>query len=438
MKKSIKIFLCFFILTILAVSLKEISTDEIWSYGFSYNISSGLIPYKDFNMVQSPLYSLIFSIPLRFFGNHYIVFLLFNSLLYSFVFTLLYNKIGKKTFYLLLTLPLCLNLITYNLFCVMSLLLILVLVDAKFKYKNIIIGLLIGMIMMTKHNIGLCLAVVYLYDNRKNILSILKSCLYIGIPVLFVIVYLLCHNSLAQYYDFSFLGLGSFLDNFIFDIVSLILIVTIVLFIGIKFLKTKDIKYFYVLAFQVIAFPLFDKSHIMIGIIPVIYLILLDNDKYLSLFIKLFIVIGFVVMMPDNLINTNIELNNNFLKYVRVSKGLNNYLYNYSKYIDSRIDDYDVYIFSNSAYYIKLYRNENPGFYDFILTGNMGSNPNKLIEKLDKKCKKEKCLYILTKEYFLDKIPNGDQLSLIYKDYVLENAEYLETLPSDDRVYVNK
>ena len=437
MKKYIKIFLCFLLLTIFVSSLKLISTDEMWSYGFSYNIASGLIPYKDFNMVQSPLYSLIFSIPLRFFGNHYIIFLLFNCLLYSFVFTLIYNKIGKKTLYLLLTLPLCLNLISYNIFCMMLLLIILLLVDSNYKYKNLIIGILIGMIMMTKHNIGLCLAVVYLYDNRKNILSILKSCLYVGIPVLFVIVYLLCYNSLSQYYDFSFLGLGNFLDNFMFDVASLILVILLILFIGIKFLKTKDIKYFYVLAFQSIAFPLIEKAHIMIGIIPLIYLILLSKDKYISLIVKLFIIIGCSIMIPSNLINTNIELNNNFLKYARIPNALSNYLSNFSKYIDSKNKEYDVYLFLN-AYPIKLYRNENPTFYDFILTGNMGSDPEKYIRQIDKKCKKRKCLFVLDKTYFYKKKSKYDQLSYLYKDYVVDNATYYETLPSGDRVYVNK
>ena len=33
--------------------------DEIWNYGFSYNIASGLIPYKDFNMITTPLYSML-------------------------------------------------------------------------------------------------------------------------------------------------------------------------------------------------------------------------------------------------------------------------------------------------------------------------------------------------------------------------------------------
>ena len=45
-------------------------SDEIWSYSFCYNIASGLIPYRDFNMVITPLFSLLGSIFVKIFGNY--------------------------------------------------------------------------------------------------------------------------------------------------------------------------------------------------------------------------------------------------------------------------------------------------------------------------------------------------------------------------------
>ena len=38
------------------------SMDEMWNYGFSNNIANGLVPYRDFNMIITPLYPLIISI----------------------------------------------------------------------------------------------------------------------------------------------------------------------------------------------------------------------------------------------------------------------------------------------------------------------------------------------------------------------------------------
>ena len=33
--------------------------DEIWNFNFARNIANGLIPYKDFNMLQTPLLTFI-------------------------------------------------------------------------------------------------------------------------------------------------------------------------------------------------------------------------------------------------------------------------------------------------------------------------------------------------------------------------------------------
>ena len=126
MKKNIKIYILFLIALIAISILSQIDLDGIWGYGFSYNIANGLIPYKDFNMVIGPLYSLVFSIPLHI-GNYYYIFELSHCLLYAIVFTLIYNKIGKKSIYVLLTYGTCLTIFGYNTFCIMLFMLILLL-----------------------------------------------------------------------------------------------------------------------------------------------------------------------------------------------------------------------------------------------------------------------------------------------------------------------
>ena len=46
-----------FILTFLFTILNKVTYDEIWNYGFSYNIANGLMPYRDFNMVLTSFIS---------------------------------------------------------------------------------------------------------------------------------------------------------------------------------------------------------------------------------------------------------------------------------------------------------------------------------------------------------------------------------------------
>ena len=43
--------------------------DELWNYNFARNVSDGLVPYKDFNMVQTPLLPFICAIFLKVIGT---------------------------------------------------------------------------------------------------------------------------------------------------------------------------------------------------------------------------------------------------------------------------------------------------------------------------------------------------------------------------------
>lgn len=47
------IMMLLFAATVLIRNLANL--DEIWNFNFARNIANGLIPYKDFNMLQTPL-----------------------------------------------------------------------------------------------------------------------------------------------------------------------------------------------------------------------------------------------------------------------------------------------------------------------------------------------------------------------------------------------
>ena len=64
-----------------------ITGDEIWNYGFAYNIATGLIPYKDFNMIITPLFPILGAIFLSIFGKNLIVYHIFNALICTTIFS---------------------------------------------------------------------------------------------------------------------------------------------------------------------------------------------------------------------------------------------------------------------------------------------------------------------------------------------------------------
>lgn len=430
-KKDILIYILFLILIIIISSIKQIDMDGIWGYGFSYNIASGLVPYKDFNMIIGPLYSLVFSLPIKLFGNYLLLFTIGHSLIYASVIFLLYKKIGMNIIFLLMLFFMIQTPIGYNTFCSFLVIIILLLESSEFKYKEEIVGVFIGIILMTKHNIGMPLGIVYLLKNRKKI----RKLLYLLIPVVITFSYLLINNAIFEYIDFCYLGMGSFLSNMTTDILSVPIYLLTLFFLIKEYTNYKEFKILYLLAFQIVVFPILDQGHLMPALLPVVVYILLNENKKTKIFVKYFIAIGFIVGVITTGFTTTIMTKNNFLFLQGCPKNLPIYLEEYSKYIDSK-KNRNIYLFNMNAYMIKIYRNENPTFFDLINKGNLGSNEEKYLKLLDEDCRKNKCLFILSNNDY-EENNNSNQTSETFKIYVEKNAKYLETIPSKDKVYIN-
>jgi len=104
-----------FLITLININLDN---DEIWNYGFAYNISNGLIPYKDFNMIITPLFPFLGSVFLSIFGKSLLVYHIFNTLICTTIFYLI-KKLLSNTSYIVYYLFLIISSPNYNLFCVL-------------------------------------------------------------------------------------------------------------------------------------------------------------------------------------------------------------------------------------------------------------------------------------------------------------------------------
>ena len=91
--------------------LRPIVDDELYNYGFSFNIISGLIPYRDFNMIIPPLFSYLLAIILKVFGSKLIVYHVVIALLLLLIFYISYKSIGKNAFVIYLLLLFVFNLL---------------------------------------------------------------------------------------------------------------------------------------------------------------------------------------------------------------------------------------------------------------------------------------------------------------------------------------
>ena len=114
-----------------------------------------MIIYRDFNVLQMPLYFFIASLFIKIFGNYIIVMHLFDSLLFSTIIVMLFKNLRWKV---LLLLPILVFWWPsgYNLLCLFFLIVIIYLINQN-KDNDYLISFLVGLCFITKQNIGLFL-----------------------------------------------------------------------------------------------------------------------------------------------------------------------------------------------------------------------------------------------------------------------------------------
>ena len=313
------------------------SLDELWNYNFASNISKGLVPYKDFNMVQTPLLPLINSIFLMIFGNELIVmrilacFLCAGNLfmMYKILNLLNVNKgiglFSVITVFYVLKDHFCID---YN-FAVLFVLLIIIYIEIKQrmsikKLRNInnelelnrenisilnfnikvdlLLGILAGICIALKQSTGLIIAIVLIGYNilmvrsKKDFMIYLKivgiRTLGVMIPLVLLLIYLLITNSFTDFWDYCVLGLKTFnnkipylklFDNELDYIkVSCVLmpILIIALFI-LAIIKRKDVLLIltsFAIASYSVVYPIADEIHFLIGIFPGFVLLFYSLD----------------------------------------------------------------------------------------------------------------------------------------------------------------
>ena len=65
--------------------------DELWNYNFARNIAYGLVPYRDFNMVITPLLSIVCGIVLKITVNELIIMRILAAILCTGIFYATYK-----------------------------------------------------------------------------------------------------------------------------------------------------------------------------------------------------------------------------------------------------------------------------------------------------------------------------------------------------------
>ena len=94
--KEIALIFGFFVIISGNVLTQELSNlDEIWIYNFGRCIFNGLVPYRDFNIIITPLFPYICAFFLKIFGNEMIVLRFAEIIEISFILFLIYKILDR-------------------------------------------------------------------------------------------------------------------------------------------------------------------------------------------------------------------------------------------------------------------------------------------------------------------------------------------------------
>lgn len=370
--------------------------DAIWNYGFAKNISDGLIPYRDFNMIIPPLFHYITAIFILLFGNKLIIYYLIVSIMISVIIYISYQKIGLLSILLYMIIILSPH-NGYNLLCLLLLFILLKILE-KDKKNELLIATIISLMILTKHTTIVLIipSILYAKSKKKNILIYLIACLS-------YILYLLINNNFSQFINYCILGMFDFTNkNFSGIDIFLILEIVICLIMLIYLIKDKfhNQVLFYIFMFQILAFPIVNLDHVAITIPPVLYYLFTQNtpySKYLN-YILAILIISYSISANLSIVTNkefeNYNHKNSFMNKKRISKHVI-YLTDMIKEDIKKYPDYKIYIFTTEAYLIKLDLNIKIDKYDLINNGNMGYQGSKTyIKEIDTYCQKHKCAFL--------------------------------------------
>lgn len=450
---------------ILIKPLKDL--DEMWNYNFSKNILEGRLPYKDFNIIITPLVPYIGAVFLGVLGNEMIFMRIFaiivDFLILFFIYKILIYLKVEKNLSKIVVLGLVFIIkthfrIDYNFFTLLLIILIIYIEIKNSKEpkntKDIVLGAIAGLCICSKHTIGICISVVTLFyqilfvKDKETLKRYTQSLIYRFIG-LFVVISILCiyftiFNLWKEFIGYAIIGIKDFNNSISYlrlitkgkwyikvlsTIVPIYLIVNLVVVL-IKRILGKEIERFNVIllsyswAIFSVVFPISDEMHFLIGCIPsiigmvyIVYSKLLSNKKRLifietvSQVLTIYIVIVAIISSINciNCIN-KIDKQNQINHFKLIPD---------SSYLRVReVDEYikkqnkNVYILDSTAAFYTIPIDQYNKNYDMFNKGNLGAKGEEgIIEDL----KKEKDFQVLVLQ---DKYKKNWQTPLKVIEYV--------------------
>lgn len=315
--KNILIIFILFLAVASAIIPKELNNlDELWNYNFARNIADGLLPYKDFNIVQMPLLPIICGTILKLTFNELIVMRILAVFLITAILYVTYKIMEKLKInqYICNILIIGIYLLMYEHFCIdynfAILLIILITIYCEIKKitngkeilevnkNDFFLGILVGTSILFKQTTGLFVSIIFIFyklllaSNKKEYIKAFKiivtRLLGVLIPVILFAIYLSFNNIWYDFLDYAVYSIKTFSNKIsylnlikgnygiVIELLSIFVpfaIIAMYIISVCKKIQTEEQKNIFILfaysvASFIVVYPISDSIHFLIGAFP--------------------------------------------------------------------------------------------------------------------------------------------------------------------------
>lgn len=448
-KRYILVFL-FSMLVLVFFGFSRNTFDSIWNYGFSFAMTRGQVPYRDFTMIVPPLYNFVMAIGLKLFSTNNVVFLIEQSILITIIFCFLYKMFKEKAwiFLAVMCFPLFVAFCpTYNFF--LFFLFVIILYLEKNNKNDYLIGLFLAFMVLTKYTVGfffLIPGIIVFFKDRKKLLRRLVGFL---IPCFIFLIYLLVTKSFIQFIDLCFLGLFDFgKENTIFltpfFFISLVMFIISILFV-VK--DRNNIIYWYILFSFSVMLPIFTRYHFYVYMLFFSILLISQDFKISGRFIKNISLLICLITVIFNFFLTGAYKN------IERFKGINNFQFYYTlngskdsfleadKLYDKYLKKGNLIVLATNTSFLKIVNEDDFTYFTVLNKGNYGYNGTKKLIKKISKMNDYYCMIFMDDYYIVKKNKsfNYDKSQFDYEvvDYIMAQGEKVEESNGYFIYYIN-
>ena len=383
--KCLKYVFFFFFFLIVLLFFGGNNTDNVWNYGVSHALKMGELPYRDYNSITTPLYQFIMSIGL-FINDSYLTFLVEQSIL-CVVFTIILEKLVGHNY--LFVLSLLLFPVYYFIFpnynFLVMLIFIYILYLEKEKKPDSVIGIFLGLLILTKHSVGGFVLIFSLFAT-KDIKRAFRRLLFSIMPLGIFLVYLFLTGTFFDFLDLCVFGLFDFADNnnyisYFFIVLTIICLIYTIY----SFIYKKDFLNYYLLPSFTLLIPILDMFHsfYFLGFFIIVIFIrepLINSKIPISIACVILVMTFACNFYSDIKISDFVYSSNGHMKYVLVKK-------DEKKFISSILKKYKSYenvcMLSMYSMYFDIESDKKITYFDIPLYGNFGYDGlNKMKKKI--------------------------------------------------------